>query len=400
MRSDLPSEFASPAWTSKRPGKAQSEPGAASGVSRSSESSSNPKNGQNTGLNKCVPNKNYFHKLLQIILWAMTKLTKMNVKSDISADLIFVDKTKFSSDFFLKVEQSEQERDVVVSQNHFEESRLTDHLPAGRDKARSLEHFQIHNNANQFSLPNQTSEEDGLSDGLVVDLTFSEEDECPARAFQIDEDASDQIRSTPRSDENEYTAADYISVYDEGECSVGQLSHQTAVTSERGEEEFVTAEDLAHEDNSACSIEFIHAKGVFDSGVHRQSTSEVIAEVKVLVSEGNFGLERKKLQLGDQIGEGEFGLVLKGTYQGRTCAIKMLKDSIGHNSEEYMRLLMELSILASAGSHPNLVGFIGACIEDLSCPLIVEEYVDGPNLQEYLCTKKIAFELGRQKVHG
>ncbi len=49
----------------------------------------------------------------------------------------------------------------------------------------------------------------------------------------------------------------------------------------------------------------------------------------------------------------------------------------------YRDLIMEIDILMSIGSHPNLVPLIGACIEDKKRPIILEEFIGGPNLATY-----------------
>ena len=105
-----------------------------------------------------------------------------------------------------------------------------------------------------------------------------------------------------------------------------------------------------------------------------------------------------QLHFQEQIGEGKFGVVYKGIWKGRACAIKKLKTGISKESVQYQRQLIELGILACVGTHPNIVGFWGACIQDISSPLIVEELVDGMNLEEILSRKSIGFNLGRATV--
>ena len=70
-------------------------------------------------------------------------------------------------------------------------------------------------------------------------------------------------------------------------------------------------------------------------------------------------IHRDQLQINEQLGEGEFGLVYKGAWRGQPCAIKKLKGVIteDRDSVQYQRLLMELTILAGIGAHPNIVGF-------------------------------------------
>ena len=116
------------------------------------------------------------------------------------------------------------------------------------------------------------------------------------------------------------------------------------------------------------------------------------------VYKGSFDIVREELRISRQIGEGEFGLVLKGVHRGRPCAVKMLKQGVRRDTLQYQCLLLELSILASIRPHANVVGFLGGCIDDLSRPLIIEEFVDGQNLEEYLAAKRDGFNLGQPKV--
>jgi hypothetical protein len=116
------------------------------------------------------------------------------------------------------------------------------------------------------------------------------------------------------------------------------------------------------------------------------------------VHSGGFEVGRDDIEMGKKIGEGEFGIVFKGQCQGRPCAIKRLKHSFRRDSQEVQRLLIELTVLASLPSHPNVVGLMGACIADLSYPLIILELVEGENLEDHLSPKPIGFNLGRPKV--
>ena len=106
----------------------------------------------------------------------------------------------------------------------------------------------------------------------------------------------------------------------------------------------------------------------------------------------------EQLQLQGVIGEGKFGLVYKGVWNGNPCAIKKLKNGITKPSVQYQRLLIELAVLSGVGSHPNIIEFFGACIQDLESPLIVEELVEGTDLEAYLRSRSIGFNLGRRKV--
>ena len=52
--------------------------------------------------------------------------------------------------------------------------------------------------------------------------------------------------------------------------------------------------------------------------------------------------------------------------------------------QAYKDLVMELDVLTSVGKHQNLVEFYGACVQDPTNPVILEEFVEGPNLEHFL----------------
>ena len=60
------------------------------------------------------------------------------------------------------------------------------------------------------------------------------------------------------------------------------------------------------------------------------------------------------------LGSGAFGQVVKGTHRGSQVAIKMLKRNASSNVDCLRSLLGELKVMTCLGSHPNLVGLIGA----------------------------------------
>lgn len=95
---------------------------------------------------------------------------------------------------------------------------------------------------------------------------------------------------------------------------------------------------------------------------------------------------RENLIIGDYIGEGEFGRVVKATY--RTCllddwspvAVKMLKD--GASRTEYNDLLSEYNLLKEV-NHPNVIKLIGAATINGPFHLVVE-YCELGSLKSYL----------------
>jgi hypothetical protein len=136
----------------------------------------------------------------------------------------------------------------------------------------------------------------------------------------------------------------------------------------------------------------------FSSLYSQFTTSYLTKDAFNSVHRGPFFMIRDELCLGPKLGEGEFGIVLKGTHHGSACAAKMLKDGVTYGTMQHRRLLIELSILASVGEHQNLVKFLGACIDDLSAPIIVEEFIDGQDLETFLRSKPSSFNLGQPKV--
>ena len=53
-------------------------------------------------------------------------------------------------------------------------------------------------------------------------------------------------------------------------------------------------------------------------------------------------------------------------------------------AQAYKDLVMELDVLTMVGKHQNLVEFYGACVQDPNNPVILEELVEGPNLETFL----------------
>ena len=107
------------------------------------------------------------------------------------------------------------------------------------------------------------------------------------------------------------------------------------------------------------------------------------------VTAGGWAVQPGEFKLGSKIAAGAMGQVMKATLRGSiVCAAKMLKQGEG-DEQAYKDLITELEILTSVGSHPNLVGFLGACIADKKEPIVFEEYVDGPSLEKYLVERAL-----------
>ncbi|CAL4060309.1 unnamed protein product [Meganyctiphanes norvegica] len=91
-------------------------------------------------------------------------------------------------------------------------------------------------------------------------------------------------------------------------------------------------------------------------------------------------LDRDKIQLDQQIGSGNFGVVHKGTWDGTvTVAVKTLKIDAMQQEE----FLIESQIMKKLGFHKNLVQLLGVCT--MEEPMyIVTEFMTHGSLLEYL----------------
>ena len=130
----------------------------------------------------------------------------------------------------------------------------------------------------------------------------------------------------------------------------------------------------------------------------RSNTSMKLKEAISLVRTGAYEISPEELKYGSKLGEGAGGAVFRGTWRNQHCAIKVLKYGFVRGTPEYRDLIVELGILARLGPHPNLVGFLGACVKDMATPALVLEFINGTDLEEYLSSLPQGFDLGRAKA--
>ncbi|XP_078658889.1 proto-oncogene tyrosine-protein kinase receptor Ret-like [Branchiostoma floridae x Branchiostoma belcheri] len=102
-------------------------------------------------------------------------------------------------------------------------------------------------------------------------------------------------------------------------------------------------------------------------------------------------IPRENIVLGETIGEGEFGKVVKAQATNvanvkgvSSVAVKMLKDYA--SASEMRDLISELELLAQV-SHPNVIKLIGACTENGPVYVIVE-YAKHGCLRDFLRSKR------------
>nr|XP_045601456.1 fibroblast growth factor receptor 4-like isoform X2 [Procambarus clarkii] len=124
-----------------------------------------------------------------------------------------------------------------------------------------------------------------------------------------------------------------------------------------------------------------------------QSTSRLGSEMTSISEyelplDAPWELPRSRLLMGESLGEGAFGKVVRAEVQGflrpdmnTTVAVKMLKE--GHTDSELMDLVSEMEMMKMIGTHINIINLLGCCTQD--GPLyVVVEYAAHGNLRDYL----------------
>ncbi|PFX16346.1 Fibroblast growth factor receptor 1 [Stylophora pistillata] len=104
-------------------------------------------------------------------------------------------------------------------------------------------------------------------------------------------------------------------------------------------------------------------------------------------------IARDRLQIGQKIGEGQFGLVLEGTLTTDDGPVKVAVKTIKEHADrfDYKDLLLEMEMMKEIGQHSHVVSLIGTCTTP--GPLyIITEYVSGGNLLDYLRSSRPADE--------
>lgn len=103
-------------------------------------------------------------------------------------------------------------------------------------------------------------------------------------------------------------------------------------------------------------------------------------------------LNKTYLTIGDSIGKGEFGDVLKGEYNGRKVAIKSLKDS----SKAAQQFLAEAQVM-TALQHPNLIQLLGVVLGETI--YIVTEFASKGSLVDYLRSRGRSIIQQKDQIH-
>ncbi|XP_076651117.1 fibroblast growth factor receptor homolog 1 [Halictus rubicundus] len=120
--------------------------------------------------------------------------------------------------------------------------------------------------------------------------------------------------------------------------------------------------------------------------VSEDSNGGSISEYELPVDSA-WELPREHLALGNTLGEGAFGKVIRAqTNTGKpgipsVVAVKMLKE--GHTDAEMMDLVSEMEMMKMIGKHVNIINLLGACTQ--GGPLyVVVEFAPHGNLRDFL----------------
>mmetsp|Transcript_4574 Transcript_4574/g.11109 ORF Transcript_4574/g.11109 Transcript_4574/m.11109 type:complete len:319 (-) Transcript_4574:130-1086(-) len=140
---------------------------------------------------------------------------------------------------------------------------------------------------------------------------------------------------------------------------------------------------------------FSHKNENVDTTVHRPE------HVFGKVTGSDWDIKREDLKLIKKIGEGATGIIYQAHYCGVKCAAKSLKNwGDGLIEQAYKDIVMELDVLITMGKHPNLVVFHGVCLQDKRNPIVVEELVEGPCLENYLQNGGCRGSLSKPVIYG
>ncbi|XP_065209510.1 plexin-A4-like [Planococcus citri] len=99
-------------------------------------------------------------------------------------------------------------------------------------------------------------------------------------------------------------------------------------------------------------------------------------------------IPRENVVLGEFLGEGEFGRVVKGNVSGHlqqhnatTVAVKMLKNN--HKDKDLVNLVTEMELMKLIGRHDNVISLLGCCTQNGPL-LVIIEYSPHGNLLDFL----------------
>ena len=102
--------------------------------------------------------------------------------------------------------------------------------------------------------------------------------------------------------------------------------------------------------------------------------------------------------LGSMLGKGATSTAFRASYGGKSCAAKVLNSDDIFTKQNDENVVSEIVTLSKLGNHPNIVQFHGVCVENSSNLIIVLELVDGKDLEKYLSSLHVGFDLGKATI--
>ncbi|XP_039307291.1 tyrosine-protein kinase receptor torso [Solenopsis invicta] len=135
-------------------------------------------------------------------------------------------------------------------------------------------------------------------------------------------------------------------------------------------------------------MEYMHLESSIDSLKKPLKRNYMPENIDTLLPHEKFQLASQQLKLKGILGSGAYGIVRLASLQDKfgtitDVAVKMMKDN--PSVEDIKNFHQEISMMKSAGQHPNIVSLIGYCTMN-NKPLLVVEYCSKGDLQTYLRT--------------
>mmetsp|Transcript_9817 Transcript_9817/g.24035 ORF Transcript_9817/g.24035 Transcript_9817/m.24035 type:complete len:492 (+) Transcript_9817:56-1531(+) len=120
-----------------------------------------------------------------------------------------------------------------------------------------------------------------------------------------------------------------------------------------------------------------------------------VAELVLMGKRGGWIVKPGELEVGRQIGHGSVGSVFRGTHvaKGTIVAAKAIREDLTLPAQKRNRalqtLVCEVKAMSKMGTHPGIVGFVGANIDERNSAeaFILIEYMDGGCLRDVLAAQ-------------
>ncbi|XP_012061628.1 PREDICTED: fibroblast growth factor receptor 3 [Atta cephalotes] len=142
------------------------------------------------------------------------------------------------------------------------------------------------------------------------------------------------------------------------------------------------------EKNKQTNMEYMHFEGSMDSLKKLLNRDYAVENSDTVLPHNKFLLAPQRLKFKGILGSGAYGIVRLASLQDEfgaiaDVAVKMMKDD--PTIDDIKNFYREISMMKSAGQHPNIVSLIGYCTL-YNKPLLVVEYCSKGDLQTYLRT--------------